>query len=302
MARVIVIGSLNVDLVGMGDALPRPGETVLGHHYQRLPGGKGANQAVAASLAGADTLMIGAVGGDADGGFMRQTLDEKGVDTQWLATQAAATGVALITIAQGENQILVVPGANAMLDPAVVEAVNFTTDDVVLAQNEVPVPVIKAGFAKARAAGAICVYNPAPATTSTKTLLPQADVLVFNDTEMSFYAGVPFDPGNPQAYWRQVRDDLGVDEATALVLTRGEKGVIAATKTGFIQIEARAVTARDSTGAGDCFCGYLAAMIAAKHPMDHALRLATMAASLSVERVGAIPSIPALTEVAALLS
>lgn len=295
MGRVVVVGSINVDLVAFAGRLPRPGETVLGSAFERHPGGKGSNQAIAAARAGAEVEMVGAVGQDALGDFMLETLDGFGVATAGVARVAAATGVALITVGAGENQIVVVPGANHALDKARAEQLAIGPDDACLAQLETPPEVVAAAFERARSAGAITILNPAPALPEGAGLIPLADVVVLNESECAAYAGSA--PSGARAAARS----LGLRPDQGLVLTLGGAGVAALWNGHAITLPAHAVEALDTTGAGDCFCGFLAAGLARGEEPETAIRLANAAAALAVSRRGAASSLPTYWEAQSLL-
>ena len=190
MARVYVAGSINMDLVARAARHPRPGETVAGTHVATYPGGKGANQAIAAARLGAETILLGKLGTDTFGNQLRDFLSGQGVQLDYLRqTAAAATGVALIVVAEsGENSIVVVPGANALLEPDDLANVPIAAGDVVLSQFEIPLATIQQLFTRARAVGATTILNPAPAQRCAREVLALADVLILNESELAFFA------------------------------------------------------------------------------------------------------------------
>lgn len=295
MGQVVVVGSLNADLVCFADALPQPGETILGRDFGVLPGGKGANQAVASRLAGATTRMVGAVGDDAHGALLLATLRDHKVDVSGVKVVSSPTGVAVIVVGGGENQIVVTPGANGTLAAQALEGVQLAAGDVVLAQNEVNVETIHAAFALAKANGALAMYNPAPAQDDTRHVLAMADVVIVNETEAAFYAGLDTPPTGDGDYFQAAREAMGLVPHTKLVITLGAQGLVAHDGSdghdhqNIITIPGRPVVAVDTTGAGDCFCGTLAAHMAAGTPFAQSLERATIAASACVQRRGAIP-------------
>src|SRR4051794_19301648 len=191
MGKVVVVGSINVDLVVTADRFPRPGETLIGTSFARHPGGKGANQAVAAARIGARTVMIGAVGADPSGEFMRDTLARVGIDIGPVQRiPDAPTGTAVITVAGGENSIVVVAGANARLT---VEDGSLPVDpgDVVVAQLEIPSAAWSTSFRTARAVGATTILNAAPADAAIADFLPLCDVVIVNEIELAMLSGLP---------------------------------------------------------------------------------------------------------------
>ncbi|MFM8267066.1 MAG: ribokinase [Ilumatobacteraceae bacterium] len=277
---VCVVGSANLDLVVRSGRLPHPGETVIGHDYREYPGGKGLNQAIAAARAGARTAFVGAVGDDGAGAHLRDVLTHDGVDTSSLATSAEATGRALITVSDdGENVIVVAPGANREVTAASVPPCR-----VLLAQLEVPVATVGAAFAAARQLGALTILNPAPALEVPDEVLGLTDILVPNEGEAARMGGV---------------ERLLSRGVATIIVTRGADGVDLITSSGSRHVAAHRVTPVDTTGAGDTFCGYLAAGVGRGESLDEAIRRAVVAAAISTTRLGASTSIPMAAEVSA---
>jgi ribokinase len=285
------------------ERFPRPGETIIGHTFARHPGGKGANQAIAAAKLGAPTIMIGAVGDDAFGSFMRKVLTDTGVDDGPVRTMPGQpTGVALITVAGGENSIVVVAGANGALVPADT-AFPLSAGDVIVAQLETPMAATRAAFEAARTVGAATILNPAPASRDAVNLLPLAEMVVVNETELELLAGTSLSrtSGGPEiiAAMRAMRGHPG----QTVIVTLGARGLIAiAAWDDLIEIAGHAVDVTDTTGAGDCFVGTLAAGLAVGTDLRSALARANAAAALSVQRVGAGSSMPTAAEVDAFLA
>jgi len=282
---VCVVGSTNLDLVATAAALPRPGETVMGHGYAEHPGGKGLNQAVAAARAGASTVFVSAVGDDAAGVGLLQVMRDDDIDTTHVRIVAGVpTGRAIIGVADdGENSIIVVSGANRFV--AVDQA---PASKVVLSQLEVPVEAIERAFFQGRSAGAVTILNPAPAASVPASVLAVTDIVVPNEHEVGLLGGV---------------DALLAAGVGHVVVTLGADGAVVHHSDGTVDhVAAFAVEAVDTTGAGDTFCGTLAARLALGDELPAALRHAAAAAALSTTRAGAVPSIPTSAEVAALLS
>lgn len=275
---VCVVGSANLDLVVRASRLPRPGETVIGHDYREYPGGKGLNQAIAAARAGARTAFVGAVGDDVAGNDLRSVLTRDGVDTSMLATSAAATGRALITVSDdGENAIVVAPGANGE-----VTVTNVSPCRVLLAQLEIPMAAVAMAFTAARHLGALTILNPAPALEVPDEVLGLTDILVPNEGEAARMGGV---------------ERLLARGVATIIVTRGADGVDLVTSAGSRHIAAHRVTPVDTTGAGDTFCGYLAAGVGRGESLDKALQRAVVAAAVSTTRLGASTAIPTAAEV-----
>jgi ribokinase len=270
MGRVLVLGSLNVDLVTSVERHPRSGETVLGDGLSRLAGGKGANQAVAARAAGVEVTMVGCVGADAGGVAYRKRLVERGIDSAHVRTVSGEpTGTALIAVSDdAENAIIVVPGANAALDDREVEAVeSLTVGDVLLLQLEVPLPVVCRAARRAAARGVRVVINIAPYAALPADVIALADPVIANEHEAVALAESGAVPGS-------------------LLVAYGAKGTSWNGRTW----SARSVPHHqvlDTTGAGDAFCGALAAALALGHDESHAMDAALAAGAAAVRRVGA---------------
>ncbi|MBR1238251.1 ribokinase [Bradyrhizobium sp. AUGA SZCCT0182] len=300
MGRVFVAGSINMDVVATADRHPLVGETVAGKAVLYFPGGKGANQAVAAAKLGVSTTLIGRLGTDAFGQQLRAFLAAQGVDLAHLKDTAVAhTGTALITIANADNTIVVVPGANALVSAEDVGTPVLARGDIAVSQFEIPLPTIAAFFERARAAGATTILNPAPATRFGPELLDLVDILVLNETELGFLTGTEL---------RDIDDDNSFIEAVRLLpsnrdqivcVTLGSRGVLAMIDGQPSVIAGRKVKAVDTTGAGDCLVGALAAQLADGKAIRDALAYANAAASICVQRMGAAPSMPTAAEVAA---
>ena len=306
--RVIVVGSINVDLVVRGTRLPGPGETVTGGVFERHDGGKGGNQAVAAARLGRPTLFVGAVGDDEFGSEARRALERAGVDVSGLATVAdAPTGVALILVDEhAENSISVASGANALLsvDLVLPALARFgpLAGDVVLVSREIPTAVVRETLAVARAAGARTILTPAPADGIDLGELALVDVLTPNRGELTMSAGalaVGASRPEPEVQARRLAGPGGVREA--IVVTLGSDGalVVPAGNGVTTAIPAHAVTAIDTTGAGDAFSGALAALLAAGRSIEDAVRGAVVAAGLSTTVPGAREGMPTLAELEA---
>ncbi|SCB09445.1 ribokinase [Bradyrhizobium yuanmingense] len=302
MGRVFVAGSINMDVVATADRHPRVGETVAGRQVLYFPGGKGANQAVAASRLGARTTLIGRLGRDSLGAELKAFLGDQGIDLGYVVETAEAhTGTAIITVAEADNTIVVVPGANGLVGADDVKVVPLLKGDVAVSQFEIPLPTIAAFFHRARAAGAVTVLNPAPAQKMPGELLALVDILVLNETELGFLAGVELSESDAADRIIDVARKLQAREDQTICVTLGKRGVLAFAGHEEISVAGRVVKALDTTGAGDCFVGTLAAQLAEGAALRTALVFANAAASISVQRMGAGPSMPTGAEVAAIL-
>ncbi|MVA96881.1 ribokinase [Nitratireductor sp. CAU 1489] len=294
---VIVIGSINLDLIATVGRLPGPGETVAGDTFSNTPGGKGANQALAAARAGAAVRMVGAVGKDAFAAEALALLDRGGVDLTGVGETHASTGTALILVgADGENMIAVVAGANAAVLPGDVTKAALDAGDVVLMQQEIPLDTIRAALQAARAAGAVSVLNTAPYSDEAVDLPALADYVVANETEFDLCARALGLGGDGRE--ARMRDFVATTGRT-VVVTLGGEGVLAASPDGFYRVAALAVTPVDTVGAGDTFCGYLGAALERGEALEAALRRAAVAGSLACLKPGAQPAIPLAEDVEA---
>ncbi|MFD3616638.1 ribokinase [Streptomyces sp. NPDC058676] len=293
MTHIAVLGSTNMDLVAYVEKAPQRGETVTGREFRTIPGGKGANQAIAAARAGATVSMIGAVGNDAFGARLRSTLEHSGVTTDHLRTTEGPSGTAHIVVDdEGANAIVVIPGANGTVDHlAPGDEGLIASADALLLQLEIPLAAVLAGARAARDHGVRTVLTPAPAQPLPPELLAATDLLVPNEHEAAALTGLT-DPH---------------DAATALlervpevVVTLGAAGSLHATRGAEpATVPAPQVTAVDSTGAGDTFVGTLAVALGEGRPMREALEWAATAAALSVQRPGASASMPYRAEIEA---
>ena len=298
-APVVVVGSLNMDVVVPVPRHPRPGETIIGADSFRTPGGKGANQAVAAARLGRRVAMVGRVGGDDAGATLVAALNDHGVDYEHVTTTPEApTCIALITVdPAGENIIVVSSGANARVEEIDVEAAGELLDAaaVVLLQLEIPIASVVAAATRAR--GTV-ILNPAPAPSDRlpRELLDAVGVLVPNRSELAQLAGA----AEVGSLDHVAELALAAEGPDAVVVTLGADGALVAHDGSWEHVPAPAVEALDTTAAGDCFCGALADGLARELPLADAVRWAVRAAASSVTRAGAQASMPAREQVEAL--
>lgn len=292
---IIVIGSINLDLIANVDRLPAPGETVHGSGFATAPGGKGANQALAAARAGVAVRMVGAVGKDSFAAEALALLRDGKVDLSGVAETFASTGTALIMVGDdGENIIAVVPGANGSVLPGDLSKAFLRKGDVVLLQHEIPLQTVSAALDAARGAGAVTVLNTAPFSRDAAAFLGKADYVVANETEFDLYAeAMSLKGADRPARMR----DFAAQTGRTIVVTLGGDGVLAATPTDFLQVAALKITPVDTVGAGDTFCGYLAAGLSTGLALEQALARAAAAGSLACLKPGAQPAIPLAADV-----
>ncbi|RWP41308.1 MAG: ribokinase [Mesorhizobium sp.] len=296
---IIVVGSINLDLIANVDRLPAPGETVRGSGFTTAPGGKGANQALAAARAGAKVRMVGAVGKDNFATEALALLREGKIDLSGVGETFASTGTALIMVADdGENVIAVVPGANDSVVTGDLSKAFMKKGDVVLLQQEIPLQTVDAALDAARAAGAVTVLNTAPFRAEAAAFLGKADYVVANATEFDLYGEALSLSGRDRP--ARMRDYAGKTGRT-IVVTLGGDGVLAATPADLLMVPALKIAPVDTVGAGDTFCGYFAAGLSSGLPLDQALARAAAAGSLACLKPGAQPAIPLAKDVDAAL-
>lgn len=297
-ADVLVVGSLNMDLRIRTPRLPAPGETLTGSGFDTDGGGKGANQAVAAARQGARVAMLGAVGQDAHGAALLAALQADGIDTHAVERIAGTPSgtAAILLMPDGENSIVVIPGANHALTPERVraQADRLRQARVVVAQLECPLDAVAEALAIAREAGAVTVLNAAPVQPLGDALLGQLDWLVVNEIEAAALAGMPV-PGPAEA--RAVAEQLRRRGPRQVLVTLGAEGLVLAGPEGTLALPAPRVQAVDTTGAGDTVVGALAAALAAGRPLREALTRAQAAAALAVTRLGTQSAMPTAAEV-----
>ena len=295
---IVVFGSINIDLVTPVERLPGPGETVLGPGYALHPGGKGANQALAARRAGADVVLVGATGRDRFSDAALALLTTEGVDLDHVAQVDAPTGAAFIaTDREGANQIIVAAGANAAVRPDALQQLELAAEDILLLQREVPeAACLEAARAMKRAGGRV-ILNLAPAEAPSAALLDLLDLLVVNEHEALVLAqALGWREKDPDAIARRLDGERGI----ATVATLGAAGVVAWIGGTRHRLAAPLVAVVDTVAAGDSFTGAFAAALAAGRDMPAALREGLAAGSLACTRRGAQPSIPFAAEIAAL--
>jgi len=296
MNKILVVGSLNMDLVTKVAVTPKVGETISGEGFDLIPGGKGANQAVAMGKIGSNVELIGVLGADGNGGILRENLKKMSVKNDRIKVMDnAPTGVALIMVNEsGDNSIVVIPGANAGLTPEDVKAEWFDGVSLVVCQLETPVETVEAVLKMAKKLGVKTVLNPAPAKALSNELLSAVDLLVPNETEFESLTGVAGESKEDLIEGYKVLNKLGISE---LIVTLGSKGSCYYNGESFIEVAAKKVKAVDTTAAGDSFIAGVCDSLARGHSIEDALEMGTKVAAITVTRFGAQSSLPSREEV-----
>ncbi|MBP3773726.1 MAG: ribokinase [Bacteroidaceae bacterium] len=299
--KIVIVGSSNTDLVVQVDHFPQPGETIIGHDFMTAQGGKGANQAVAVARLGGEAVFVCRLGRDSFGESTLRLLEKEGLDTRHVKlTDGAASGVALIPVdSKGENTIIVASGANALLSAEDIReaAEDIKEAGILLMQLETPVPTLVEAAKLAHSHGVKVILNPAPFPKEPlpMELLENVDLIIPNETEAAYMAGQQVvDDASALAVIRKIQG-LGVQN---VIITVGKKGAYTLDEQGeLVLVPAFVVKAVDTTAAGDTFCGALCVALAKGMSMAESLRMANKAASISVTRMGAQPSVPTEKEV-----
>ncbi|WNR45426.1 ribokinase [Paenibacillus roseipurpureus] len=297
-AKIIVVGSINMDLVVKSEHIPVAGETVTGQEFVMIPGGKGANQAVAAARLGAHVEMVGCVGGDPFGKQMLEQLGNEGVGTTYVTTDPQqTTGVALIQVQDGENRITVVPGANAQVTPAHVDEAQevFVGADMLLVQLEIPQETVLRAVQLAKRHGVKVILNPAPAAVLPDEIWPYVDLVTPNETEAVILTSGQV--GETGADSQTIMNNLRSLTNTDVIITQGEKGVAYHLNGAAGSYPAYRVNVVDTTAAGDSFNAALAVWHGEGCTLEQAIAFAAKVGALTVSRFGAQTSLPTRQEV-----
>ena len=297
MKNICVIGSLNMDLVVNVDTMPKPGQTIIGSNFKEVPGGKGANQAVAMARLNGNVSMIGKVGEDGFGQTLINSLKNDKVDTTYIQTSKGATGVALITVDKNaQNSIVVSPGANFEVKEDDIdnniEAIK--NSDIVVLQLETPLYTIKYALNKAKELNKYTILNPAPAVKLDDEIIKNVDLLTPNETELEIISGVSIETEEDIQKAAQIMIEKGVKE---LIVTLGSKGSLYINKEKSMFKKAYKVEAVDTTAAGDSYTGALAVALSQDKNIEDAMDFASKVGALSVLKEGAQSSLPTLEDV-----
>ncbi len=297
MKKICVIGSLNMDLVVNVDEMPKKGQTLIGSSFKEVPGGKGANQAVAIARLGGDIAMIGKVGNDGFGKTLVNQLKEDNVKTDYIHTEDCASGVAMITVDKNaENAIVVAPGANfRVLEKDIDKCIDgIKESDIVVLQLETPVPTIKYALQKSKKLGKYTILNPAPAAKLDDEIIKNVDLLTPNETELEVLSGVKI---NSEEDIKKAADVMISKGVKQLIVTLGSKGSLYIDKDNTKFKKSYKVEAIDTTAAGDSYTGALAVAFSQDKDIDEAMDFASKVGALSVMKEGAQTSLPMINDV-----
>ncbi|MBI5842823.1 MAG: ribokinase [Chloroflexi bacterium] len=294
MPNILVIGSLNADLVVRAPRFPAPGETISGEDLKIIPGGKGANQAVAAARQGANVTMLGRVGKDSFGPFLLNSLKSNRVDTSLVLEDDSATGTAIIVVdSNGQNSIVLSAGANGKVSAADVDHASFRRFDLLLLQLEIPTPAVLRAAQRAHENGLRVLLNPAPAQSLPDELISLADFIIPNETELSLLTGLPV---NDISSAEQAAQTLLTRGAKNVIVTLGEKGALVVTGTQVTHVDTYKVDVVDTTAAGDAFIGGFASTLLRNVELEEAVKYANACGALATTKFGAQPSLPTREE------
>jgi len=300
MPDILVVGSLNADLVVRTPRFPQPGETISGEDLQVIPGGKGANQAVAAARLGAQVSMLGRVGKDNFGDFLLNNLKSNNVDSQLVQRDDASTGTAIIVVdSNGQNSIVLSAGANGKVSSVDVKNASFSDHKLILLQLEIPTPTVTSAAQRAHENGLRVILNPAPAKQLSDELISLANFIIPNETELSLLTGM------------DVKDIPSAEQAAQILLSRGTKNVIVTlggkgalivTGTQVTRVNTFKVNVVDTTAAGDAFIGGFATALLQEKSLEESVKYGCACGALAATKFGAQPSLPTKEEVERLMS
>ncbi len=293
MNKVIVVGSINMDITARTDKLPDTGETVAARSVEYLPGGKGLNQAVAAAKIGTTVVLAGCLGSDSFADELASFIRRHKIDVSCLRRSEKNSGIALITVDErGQNTIVVAPGSNADVCPEDIKKLPVSPGDVVVCQFEIPPAAVAAAFAKARRYGARTILNPSPVCPIPDEIFRNTDILIVNETELAFLSRENVDENTPAEKIADAAEKLKTDAEQTVIVTLGSRGALVAGSKDMLFVDSYKVPAVDTVGAGDCFAGVFAAKLAEGKDVGENVKTAARAAAVCVTRKGAAPAMP----------
>jgi ribokinase len=295
MPDILVVGSLNADLVVRTPRFPQPGETISGEDLQVIPGGKGANQAVAAARHGAQVSMLGRVGNDGFGEFLLDNLHSNHVDSQQVQRDDASTGTAIIVVdSNGQNSIVLSAGANGKVSSMDVDNASFSDHKLLLLQLEIPIPTVLSATRRAHESGLSVILNPAPAKQLPEELISLTEYLIPNETELSLLSGMDV---NDLPSAERAAKTLLARGVKNVIVTLGSKGALIVTGTQVTHVESFKVNVVDTTAAGDAFIGGFAYSLLQNKSLEESVCYGCACGALATTSFGAQPSLPTKEEV-----
>ena len=300
MPQILVVGSLNADLVVRAPRFPQPGETISGDDLQVIPGGKGANQAVAAARLGSKVSMLGRVGKDNFGDFLLDNLGSNKVDSQYVKRDDASTGTAIIVVdSNGQNSIVLSAGANGKVSAADVENASFLNHDLLLLQLEIPIPTVLGAAQRAKENNLQVILNPAPAQKVSDELVGLADFIIPNESELSLLTGTDVKDISSAEQASRVLLERG---AKNVIVTLGDKGALIVNRDQVTHVDTFEVHVVDTTAAGDAFIGGFSTALLQNVSLEESVRYGCACGALATSKFGAQPSLPGKEEVERLIS
>lgn len=297
MKKILLVGSMNMDLVVNTDEIPRLGETVIGNTFAQIPGGKGANQAVAMAKLESNVTFLGKVGEDAFGDDLIKSMKDSGVNTNYIERDENPTGIALINVDKdGNNNIVVIPGANWKVDKEYLKRHKeaFKESDIVVFQLEIPIGTVKKGLEIAKNLGKTTILNPAPARDLDDEIINNIDILIPNEHELERMAKIPIIDKSSMLEAARILLNKGIKE---IIVTLGSKGVLYINKENHKFIESYKVKVVDTTGAGDSFIGGFTSSYIEDGDIEKSINMGQKTAALSIQKFGAQSSLPTREEV-----
>ena len=297
MSKIIVAGSINMDIITRVASLPQTGESIVGKSVEYLPGGKGLNQAVACAKMGAETILVSRLGNDVFATALTDFIKQHHIDTSYLKNSTKESGTAFITVDdEGQNTIVVVAGSNADVGIEDISEVPINKSDIIICQFEIPLPTVTALFRRARQTGARTILNPSPIQAIPEELLKLTDVLIINETELGFIRGENLNDDTTVETIAKVANKAKSHPEQIIIVTLGHHGALVVENTAY-QIHGHSVQAVDTVGAGDCFAGVIASQLLLGKCLRDCVTIANKAASVCVTRKGAAPAMPIANEI-----
>lgn len=297
MKKILIIGSIGYDVTTYFDKMPVIGETIVGNKFAQNPGAKGNNQAVSSARAGAHTTFVGAIGDDIYGEILKKNLDDNNIKHNLKVVPNMSCQIATILVEpNGQNRIIIVPGANNYVDKKQIDDNEklIEESDIIVLQLEIPLETVEYAIEIAHKKNKLIILNPAPGAKLSENIIKKVNYLTPNENELSIISGMPTDNMEQIELASKKIMDLG---AQNLIVTLGDKGCLLYNKDGKKLFNTYPTKPIDTAGAGDCFTGVFATFLSKDYPVSEAIKYANLASSISVSRIGTVPSFPTLKEI-----